>query len=217
MPKEKHAKFYVVFKGRKPGVYKTWGECQRNVSGYHGASFASFKSETEAFQAFATGDLAIWKEKNEELKKEKWSHAPPMRSGGTFLVVDAACSGFPGPVEFRGVIMPDKAEAFKFGPFRYGSNNIGEFLAIVTGFRWLKERGMNIPIYSDSKVAIGWVLGNGICNTTMDRETMDTVLRREIVAAEKWLTFPCAALYKKALHKWDTEEWGEIPADFGRK
>jgi len=216
MPKEKHAKFYVVFKGRKPGVYTKWEECQVNVSGYHGASFASFKSETEAHQAFATGDLHKWKEEAEALRAEKWSHAPPMRNG-TFLVVDAACSGYPGPVEFRGVLMPERAEAFKFGPYQSGSNNLGEFLAITTGFRWLRERCMSVPVYSDSKVAIGWVLGEGTCNTSMDREKIGPVLKREIDSAERWLRGPWAPTYKALLHKWDTAEWGEIPADFGRK
>lgn len=216
MPKEKRAKFYVVFKGRKPGVYKTWDECQRNTAGYPGASFSSFTSETEAYQAFAVGDLAEWKKKARGLQDERWSHAPPMRNG-TFLVVDAACSGYPGPVEFRGVLMPGRAEAFKFGPYQAGSNNIGEYLAIITGFRWLHERSMNIPVYSDSKVAIGWVLGEGICKTNMTKDQMGSVLQREVESAERWLRGPWAPTYKKLLHRWDTEEWGEIPADFNRK
>lgn len=216
MPKDrgKKNKFYVVFRGLHPGVYATWDECRVNVSGFPRASFASFKNEAEARQAFAVGDLSKCKEEAERLKKELWMHSEPM-VGGVCLVVDAACSGFPGPVEFRGVLLPSMAEAFKFGPYAGGSNNIGEFLAIVTGFRWLRERGMSIPVFSDSRCAIGWVMSDdGKCNTGAEPPP---ILAKEIESAERWLRGPWAAAYKKLLRKWDTESWGEIPADFGRK
>ncbi|KAL7548863.1 hypothetical protein ACHAWF_012125 [Thalassiosira exigua] len=47
MPKSK-PKFYAVARGRVPGVYATWGECQVQTSGYSGAVFKSFKTQCEA-------------------------------------------------------------------------------------------------------------------------------------------------------------------------
>lgn len=38
-----------------------------------------------------------------------------------------------------------------------GTNNLGEFLAIVHGLAYLKKQNKNIPIYSDSRTAISWV------------------------------------------------------------
>jgi ribonuclease HI len=217
MPKEKkHRKRYVVFKGVMPGIYDTWEECQANVKGFPGASFASFKSASESEQAYSVGNLKKWRDMEGSLKKDRWMHSDVMRDGPC-LAVDAACSGFPGPVEYRGVMLPSMAEAFRFGPFRNGSNNIGEFLAIVNGMKWLEDRSIMIPIYSDSKCAMGWVSGKGVCNTTMEPESQGPEIRAEIAKAESWLRGPSATKYIKMLRKWDTEELGEIPADFGNK
>ena len=214
MPHEKPKKVYVVFKGTLPGIYETWDECKVATSGFPGASFASFKNRTEAEQAFTVGDLAKWKEQAQSLIGEKWKHSLPMKDSRTCLVVDAACSGCPGPVEYRGVLLPGRAEAFKFGPFRDGTNNIGEFLAIVAGMKWLHQHSMSIPIFSDSKCAISWVKGSGQCNTTIEPGSQ---LKYFIKNAENWLKLAESRKFIGNLHKWDTEEWGEIPADFGRK
>ena len=32
-------KYYAVRKGRIPGIYRTWSECQKQVTGYPGAVF----------------------------------------------------------------------------------------------------------------------------------------------------------------------------------
>jgi len=219
MPKEKkerRQKYYVVFRGFNPGVYNTWDVCQANTKGFRGASFASFKSEAEAEHAFSVGDLKKWREMEESLKKDRWMHSEVLKDGPC-LVVDAACSGYPGPIEYRGVLLPSMGEAFKYGPFRDGSNNIAEFLAIVSGMKWLNERSMTIPIYSDSKCAIGWVSNGGVCNTSMEPEKQGQQVKIEIARAESWLRGPFAAKYIKMLRKWDTEKLGEIPADFDRK
>ena len=52
------------------------------------------------------------------------------------LAVDAACSGNPGVMEFRGVIADTGTEVFHRGPFVQGTNNIGEFLALVLGLAY---------------------------------------------------------------------------------
>jgi ribonuclease HI len=224
--KKKKSKYYVVFRGLRRGIYDTWEECQKNVSRFPQASFASFDSKTEAERAFLCGDLKKWRETSSSSSSIATRPSTMLLcKDGPILCVDAACSGFPGPVEYRGVLLSAHTvasaseEVFHYGPFRDGSNNIGEFLAIATGLRWLHARSLDYPVYSDSKCAIGWILGNDGCNTTVSRDAMDPELRTEIEEAEKWLS-TCTWATKKCrtlLHKWDTDRWGEIPADFGRK
>lgn len=128
------------------------------------------------------------------------------------LCVDAACSGNPGPMEYRGVHLPSGREVFHFGPI-HGTNNIGEFLAIVHALALLQQRGLSMPIYSDSVSGRAWVR-NKKAKTTLAR-TEKTAQALELVArAEAWLR--SHPVHTPVL-KWNTEEWGEIPADFGRK
>ena len=217
MPREKRRKWYTVFRGFVPGVYDTWELCQANTKGFGGASFASFRTRAEAEHALSVGCLKKWREMEGALKKDRWMHSGVL-DGGPCMAVDAACSGFPGPVEYRGVLLPSGAEAFRCGPLRNGSNNIGEFLAIVAGMRWQNERTLAMPIYSDSKCAIGWITrGAGVCNTSMELADQGPEIRAEVASAESWLRGPFAHKYAALLRKWDTEELGEIPADFGRK
>ena len=52
------------------------------------------------------------------------------------------------------------------------------------------------------------------CNTKLVRDAKTEELFQLIDRAEKWLQ---THTYTTPLLKWDTEKWGEIPADFGRK
>ena len=131
---------------------------------------------------------------------------------GQALAVDAACSGNPGPMEYRGVHMPSGQQVFHYGPIQ-GTNNIGEFLAIVHGLALMKQKGIRMPIYSDSHTARTWVAKRK-AKTTLQR-TPETEQALDLVArAEAWLK---ANPVDVPIEKWDTDNWGEIPADFGRK
>jgi ribonuclease HI len=127
--------------------------------------------------------------------------------------VDAACSGSPGRLEYRGVDLRSGKEIFHQGPFANGTNNIGEFLAIVHALVMLKKKGSALPVYSDSDTAITWVKAKH-CNTRLAADKMNAPLFELIDRAEEWL-----AEHKKnnPVLKWDTQAWGEIPADFNRK
>ena len=95
-----------------------------------------------------------------------------------------------------------------------GTNNIGEFLAIVHGLALLKQKGLRtMPIYSDSRNALSWVKQKQ-CKTKLPRDSQTEELFGYIERAEKWLR---ENTYANPLIKWETEQWGEIPADFGRK
>ena len=40
--------FYAVIKGRRPGVYTSWSDCENHIKGFRGAYFKKFKTELEA-------------------------------------------------------------------------------------------------------------------------------------------------------------------------
>ncbi|MGB0880438.1 MAG: RNase H family protein [Polaribacter sp.] len=155
--------------------------------------------------------------KGKNTTKPVLSSSEKMKYGNPVLEsisVDAACSGNPGQLEYRGVLTHNKKQIFIKGPFKKGTNNIGEFLALVHGIALLKNKNKeDIPIYSDSKIAISWVKQKK-CKTNIHFDASNKDLLDLIKRAEKWLK---ENSYKNSILKWKTKAWGEIPADFGRK
>ena len=126
--------------------------------------------------------------------------------------VDAACSGNPGKMEYRGIDLATGQQVFHFGPV-HGTNNIGEFLAIVHALALQQKQGICKAIYSDSYNAILWV-SKKQCKTKLERNEQTEPLYQIIERAEFWLR---THIYRNPIIKWETTQWGEIPADFGRK
>jgi ribonuclease HI len=201
-------KYYVVWKGRRTGIFSNWGECEAQVKGYAGAEYKAFESRREAEHAYSS---SYAEHQGKASSRQRWLFAvekPILPS----IAVDAACSGSPGPLEFQGVETESGKRIFHEGPFKDGTNNVGEFLAIVEAMKWLDERQHPWPIYSDSANAIGWVKAKK-CNTQLRRLPSNRKLFEKIADAEKWLRFAT----RRRVLKWDTKAWGEIPADYGRK
>ena len=143
------------------------------------------------------------------LEKDKYG-TPILES----ISVDAACAGNPGKMEYRGVLTHNKQQIFIKGPFKRGTNNIGEFLALVHGIALLKSKNQhNLPIYSDSKIAMSWIRQKK-CKTNLHFDASNKDLLEFIKRAENWLK---ENTFKNPILKWETKAWGEIPADFGRK
>lgn len=207
-------KYYVVWKGRNPGVYETWAECEAQVKGFAGAEFKSFASINLAEEAFRGNSQIIFSAPKASQKVELTPEA--MTKFGIIqnsIAVDAACSGNPGKMEYQGVYTATGTECFHFGPAEDGTNNVGEFLALVHGLAWLKQHRLDIPIYSDSRNAIGWVAKKK-CNTKLKPTRNNQKLFELIERGEKWLK---ENTWNNKILKWETKLWGEIPADFGRK
>ena len=208
-------KFYVVWEGRSPGIYDSWEECKDQIDGFPGARYKSFPSQdaaTEAFRGDASEHIGVL--------RAIASHNPVAVNYSAFpeiildsIAVDAACSKNPGPVEYRGVDTKTGITLFKVGPLADGTNNIGEFLAIVHALAMTAQQGVATPIYSDSRTALAWVRDRK-CKTTLQRTPNNARIFELMQRAETWLQ---THTYANRLIKWKTEEWGEIPADFGRK
>ena len=209
-------RFYVVWQGRTPGVYSSWEACKKEIDGCKGAKYKGFADRTTAETAFREGPDNYWGKDVApvvDLSKAKEQPVSPA------IAVDAACSGNPGKMEYQGVFVDFGSQPanvfplFKSQVFPNGTNNIGEFLAIVHALALQKQKGWNYPIYSDSVNAQLWVRQRK-CKTKLQPNSKNGYLFELVARAEKWLNENPIDV---PILKWKTEIWGEIPADFGRK
>lgn len=211
---KKTKKYYTVWKGHKTGVFNKWEECKKQIKDYPSAQYKSFLSLEAAQKAF-NGNYRDYIGKSKCFKSElspsqlKTIGQPNMNS----IAVDAASSGNPGVMEYRGVDTQTKKQLFIQGPFPEGTNNIGEFLAIVHGLGFLKKHNSERILYTDSKIAMSWVKKK-TCNTKLERNSKNKALFDLVDRAIHWLK---ENSYTTVVVKWETKAWGEIPADFGRK
>ena len=213
--------FYVVWKGRETGIFESWAACEQQVKGV-AAQYKGFATREEAEKALAEGAekyiaprSSVNRQKCNAVSVKDLSPTEMQQHGVLLpaLAVDAACSGNPGKLEFRGVIADTGTQVFHRGPYIGGTNNIGEFLAIVLGLAYLQKHNLPWVLYSDSKTAIAWIKQKK-CKTQLEWNAENQELLLAVRAAEKWLS---EHTWTTPIYKWDTEHWGEIPADFGRK
>lgn len=209
-------KFYVVWAGLSPGIYDTWEECQAQVEGFAGARYKAFpdiESATAAFRGSyedqASLLIALSKRTNPSVGYESF---PEIRTDA--WAVDGACSGVPGPMEYQCVEVGTGKRIFHFGPLEGGTNNIAEYLALVHALALLDRQGDHSrPVYSDSRTALAW-LRNRRSKTTLEPTAENARIFELLERADRWVnTHPLV----NPVLKWDTQTWGEIPADFNRK
>lgn len=203
----KKQKYYVVWEGREVGVFDKWDSAKKQIENFSGARYKGFESKEEAEKAFQAGPPKFVPKTKSAVQAT--TERPLTRS----IAVDAACSGNPGKMEYRGVSLWDNKEIFHM-KFDLGTNNIGEFLAIVHGLGLLMQKNAtDITIYSDSQIAISWIRQK-ICKTKLEYTPRTAELFDLVKRAERWLETHEVV---NPIVKWPTEIWGEIPADFGRK
>jgi ribonuclease HI len=207
-------KFYVVWKGKTPGVYATWAECQSVISGYSDAKYKSFPTLESAEKAFREGSDEYWGRHKfiSALSDEQLARiGQPVANS---MCVDAAWNAETKTMEYRGVWHHDGSIAFKQGPFENATNNIGEFLAIVHALALMAKHSVDWPIYSDSRTAISWVRKKRVNSKSMQMGETSDQINKLVERALRWLD---NNKYNNEILKWNTEAWGEIPADYGRK
>lgn len=217
-------KFYVVWEGKQPGVYGTWAECQAQTDHYTGAKYKSYESRAAADAAYKAGWKGNWGTGASSASGS--SKGKPAASRGRSasvetsaeidydsISVDVGTRGNPGPVEYKGVDTQTGDIIFSCGPIKKGTNNLGEFLAIVHALALLKKEGSSRTVYSDSVNAMKWVKQKKVA-TTLPRDASTEEIWILIDRAERWLQ---TNTYDNKLLKWQTKVWGEIKADYGRK
>ena len=235
-------KFYVVWEGREPGIYEDWEDAREQIEGYPGAKYKSFPDSASATAAYRSGLIREARKEIAHLLTNAPEHpathtvspapsrAPspsrgviPQRDPREYLrfpeidpegwAVDASCLGNPGVMEYRCVELSTGREIFRQGPFPVGTNNIGEFLAIVHALALMERRNERHTLYSDSRIAMGWVRKR-LPKTTLKRTPQTEHLYELLGRAVIWLN---THTWSVPLLKWDTDRWGEVPADFARK
>lgn len=207
-------KYYTVWQGHKTGVFETWNACKKQITDYQGAQYKSFSTIKEAQKAFQ-GNYFDYIGKNKSFKSQLTTEQLKKLGQPNYnsIAVDAASSGNPGIMEYRGVDTKTKKQLFIQGPFEQGTNNIGEFLALVHGLAILKKNNSDRILYTDSKTAMSWVRKKN-CNTKLERTSKNKPVFDLVDRAIDWLK---NNTYNTVIVKWETKAWGEIPADFGRK
>lgn len=243
----KKSKWYVVWFGHAPGIYPSWDKCRPQVEGFPGAKFRAYDTLAEAREAFERGPIRGGHAKSAESEdtpakpqadvqapaptsasstsakqtptktatKQAAKKTTTAKKGGIVpsISVDAACNMVTRVMEYRGVDTATGKELFRMGPYTGATNNMGEFLAVVHAMGMLVKQGKNLPIYTDSKTALAWVR-NGVAKTTVAPTKENKPVFELIKRAEAWLE---ANTKQFTVLKWETDKWGEIPADFGRK
>jgi ribonuclease HI len=210
----KKKKFYVVWIGRKTGIYDTWEKCRKEVDKFYSAKFMGFPSLIDAEKAFAEGHEKYWgskkKIKIDLTESDKKIIGLPILES---IAVDGAWDTSTLRCEYQGVFTNTKKTVFHNGPFENGTNNTMEYLAIVHALSYCKKNNIDLPIYSDSKIAINWIkkkeMKTNLLQTDKNKKLFNLLER-----AQKWLN---ENSYKNKILKWETKAWGENPADFGRK
>lgn len=216
-------RYYVVWKGRQPGVYDDFNDAMEQVDDFPGAMFKSYDSPQAAAEAFRKGTARSESREIGSLLLNAQRHNLPEGNKPDYMsfpeidlngwAVDAACSGNPGKMEYRGVELMSGREIFRVGPFEQSTNNIGEFLAIVHALALMESRGEVHTIYSDSRTGMAWVRDRRV-KTKLERNARTERSFQMMARALAWLN---THQYSAKIRKWDTDRWGEVPADFGRK
>lgn len=217
-------KYYVVWEGKQPGVYDTWAACKAQTDQYAGAKYKSYESKEAAEAAYRAGWKGNWGSSagSAGASKFKSKSGSSGRSAGMetseevdydSISVDVGTRGNPGPVEYKGVDTRTGEVLFSVGPISKGTNNLGEFLAIVHALAYLKKEGSNKTVYTDSVNAMKWLKQKKVA-TTLPRDNSTEEIWLMIDRAEQWLR---TNTYTNKVLKWQTKQWGEIKADYGRK
>ena len=217
-------KFYVVWVGREPGIYEDWDDCLAQVDGFPGAKYKAFADQTAATIAFRGGEedqgaiIERIAEHNASSARALQPVAPALfdipEINRHAIAVDGACAGNPGPMEYQGVVVGTGECLFHLGPLPDGSNNVAEYLALVHALAYLYQRGDgHTPIYTDSLTGRSWIRAKGH-RSKLARTPRNGRIFELLDRADTWLR---THNFTNPILRWDTESWGEIPADFHRK
>lgn len=209
-------KYYTVWAGWDTGVFDSWEECQLQINGFKGARYKSFDTQAAAVNAYRGNPDEyigiIRKVFTHAAAPVNYAAIPEIRRDA--IAVDGACAHNPGPMEYRGVRVADGSELFHIGPLDDGTNNVGEYLALVHALALLDKQGDHLtPIYSDSRTALSWLKNRGH-KSKLARTPRNARIFEMLTRADAWVQ--SHSILNPVL-KWDTDNWGEIPADFGRK
>lgn len=165
-------KYYVVWKGRKSGIFTTWNECKAQVDGFAGARYKSFPTLGEAESAFggrssfatkaASGSKSAFSKSSGVNKSKTPSLSQQQITDMLFdikIFTDGACEPNPGEAGTGlAVYLKNDLSELWYGLYQpMGTNNTAELQGLEQAFILAKEKlktGLSVAIYSDSKYSI---------------------------------------------------------------
>lgn len=168
-------KYYVVWKGRTPGIFTTWNECKSQVDGFAGARYKSFPTLGEAESAFggkassatrSTSTSGSSSTKPSAAGKPKKAKVPPLSEQQIAempfdikIYTDGACEPNPGEAGTGlAVYLNNELTELWYGLYQQvGTNNTAELHGLKQAFILAKEKlkaGLSVAIYCDSKYSI---------------------------------------------------------------
>lgn len=149
-------KYYAVRVGRSTGVFLTWAECQKQVTGFPGAVFKSFTTIEEA-ENFVKGIVPQIEESGEQILK-----AEP---GALVAYVDGSHNVANNQFSY-GMVLLDGEQELKFQQFFIDEelasmrNVAGEIKGAEAAMRYAVEQGFQkLYIYHDYEGIAKWCLG----------------------------------------------------------
>lgn len=155
-------KFYVVWRGRRPGIYTSWTEAEQQVKGVAGARFKSFPSRGEAEAALQSGpgpSRARTALSGAATGKKASTHTPAC---DVDIYCDGACDPNPGPAG-TGIAIYRRAELAELWYGLYnpaGTNNSAELQGLYHALAFAEtaaDEGLQAAIHCDSRYAIDCV------------------------------------------------------------
>lgn len=155
-------KIYAVRKGHKTGLFVTWAECQKAVSGYSGAEFRGFTEKEEALAFLnmeTTGNVSGDKAKEA-------AEIVEVPENMVIAYVDGSFEKSIGRYAFGCVILtPDGQEIRKSGSGSDSAgvairNVAGEMLGSMTAVNWaIENKYPAVEIRYDYEGVEKWVTG----------------------------------------------------------
>jgi ribonuclease HI len=151
-------KYYVVFKGRTPGIYQNWTECQKQINKFKGAEHKSYLSVEAAEEAYYGQDYIVNSENNEQAQEGNLL----LNHFDYSIFCDGACRGNPGPAGSGvAIYQRELLDLLLYGSYNsFSTNNAAELLALHEALLWAENyinNGLSVQIYCDSSYAINAV------------------------------------------------------------
>ena len=166
-------KFYVVWQGRKTGIFNDWATCKQQIEKFSGAQYKSFPTLDEAQEAFsgssssnstaksASGTTASGTKKRSNTNGVKTYTAKEIDAMdmNTKIYTDGGCEPNPGKAGSGIAVYRDEIiDELWYGLFNsYGTNNTAELNALHYAMRIAdheSKQGKSIAIFCDSKYSI---------------------------------------------------------------
>lgn len=156
-------KFYAVKVGHIPGIYKTWDACKKQVDGFSGAIYKSFKTLAEA-ECFMGGSV----ESTAEIRSE--DSLEPKNEEGLIAYVDGSYNIATGEFSYGAVLIHEDQEVHlsqkvEDSELALMRNVAGEIKGAEAAMQYaLDHKIRKVTIYHDYEGIARWCQGDWKAN-----------------------------------------------------